>query len=1191
MIGMVSKLECKRVGILRWPIGMRKVVPMVSLICAMGLAGCASGSSSAKSIHTTESSLDKLAINPDRAYTPLEEIEPIAESPTRDQSVEPLSERAVRQVVRAQGFIAEQRYTEAALELERALRFEPNHPDIHAALATLHWQAGNVERARIHAARVLKINQDSAIANYVIGRCSWMESDPELAMASFRSALLCSDFGADVEVTALCHYYLAKVLASQEYLQAALTQYRSFEEKGSSLTPIPKRGELATLLNASRGSAAELKAEILEKLGRFREASEVLQPIVKQSPKDIALQLRYAQLLVRSNRNDEALAIVRNIRSSDEKVLNRILEIYESTGDSKAIIEELRGRYREQPNDAHLCKILTDALLRFGEAEEATETLKSYLQTTPTAELIRTRLIELYVQQGAWRQAIAQCAMRLERSPGRLQETNELLNQLATGEGVSEILQDSPASVSSHVFAYLYGALALRLNKDDLAQGFLGRSLDLAPTYAPSRVALARTLIRQYRYQEAIEITKRRDKDLAEDSDLETALGLAYERLDAADKAEQHFKAAIQLNRANTQAMLSLAELYRGTGRTLKAQRQLQAILVRNPADEVALEKLAVIYLSDDNIDAAVAQFRELDKVAKNPMVKARCDALLEHYPKVDAETYRNRLLEAIKKHKPDAATWIAIADSYNEATEGESRRDALEQAINVEPDNEDASLRLIETFKRLLEYEGATNELKRILPRRPNRHSWRLDLIRLFWIVQDYDAAEQIAKAHLKRDDLAKDVRTEFQLRLADSLRLNGKNDDALVLLHGWADQAKGDKLWQIRLANAHWLEDQAGKAAEILEKLYEVEPSDRSLLPAVIDALTNAEQFDRASQFILDWMSEDPESDDASRRLINVLIGSDRFDDALDFINHTLLQTTRREFFQTQAIRTLAEANRHEERLHYIDSLLDELTGLLKQVGGGEPRRRSVDESQRPLQPNQPFSVPAMHERLAFLNAQWAQVQFALQSFREAEDALGQWVHEARSAGIRVLYLRTLAQSYQMQGLDQKATTALKRALDLRPTDIGLNNDVAYGWINHGEKLDEAEKMIRFSLSRSPRQGAYLDTYGWLLYKKGEFAEAGKWLERAARSRGQDDPVVLDHLADAYWRMGKKDEALVKWERAAKAAQKSIDDTLQVVDMQRILEEAQEKISQAKIGNEPSVAPTAPTSKSPEGSIKIED
>ena len=91
-----------------------------------------------------------------RAFLPLAKVEPTVERPKKPETVAPLSERGAKQITAARGLIDDQRYTEASLELERALRYDPNHFEIHRALALLHWQAGNVERAKSAASRAIR---------------------------------------------------------------------------------------------------------------------------------------------------------------------------------------------------------------------------------------------------------------------------------------------------------------------------------------------------------------------------------------------------------------------------------------------------------------------------------------------------------------------------------------------------------------------------------------------------------------------------------------------------------------------------------------------------------------------------------------------------------------------------------------------------------------------------------------------------------------------------------------------------------------------------------------------------------------------------------------------------------------------------------------------------------------------------
>ena len=139
--------------------------------------------------------------------------------------------------------------------------------------------------------------------------------------------------------------------------------------------------------------------------------------------------------------------------------------------------------------------------------------------------------------------------------------------------------------------------------------------------------------------------------------------------------------------------------------------------------------------------------------------------------------------------------------------------------------------------------------------------------------------------------------------------------------------------------------------------------------------------------------------------------------------------------------------------------------------------------------------------------------------------------------------------------------------------PGGRGMGNDVAYGWIDLGIRLDQAEPMIRFAVAREPRESAYLDTYGWLLYKKGRFDEARTWLARAHAGRDSADPVILDHLGDACWRAGASDDALTHW-RAALEAVDALEDGPRNADDQRVRHDAKQKIGAVEAGDVPATA-----------------
>ena len=72
-----------------------------------------------------------------------------------------------------------------------------------------------------------------------------------------------------------------------------------------------------------------------------------------------------------------------------------------------------------------------------------------------------------------------------------------------------------------------------------------------------------------------------------------------------------------------------------------------------------------------------------------------------------------------------------------------------------------------------------------------------------------------------------------------------------------------------------------------------------------------------------------------------------------------------------------------------------------------------------------------------------------------------------------------------------------------------------------------------MRKALEASPENGAYIDSLGWVYYKKGMFEEARIELERASEIIG-DDPVIHDHLGDVYFKIGDLDKARESWEKS---------------------------------------------------------
>jgi Flp pilus assembly protein TadD len=74
---------------------------------------------------------------------------------------------------------------------------------------------------------------------------------------------------------------------------------------------------------------------------------------------------------------------------------------------------------------------------------------------------------------------------------------------------------------------------------------------------------------------------------------------------------------------------------------------------------------------------------------------------------------------------------------------------------------------------------------------------------------------------------------------------------------------------------------------------------------------------------------------------------------------------------------------------------------------------------------------------------------------------------------------------------------------------------------------------KMITKAVEIEPNSGYIVDSLGWGKFRLGQYEHAVPDLERAAELMATD-PIVNDHLGDAYWAVGRKNEARFQWRRA---------------------------------------------------------
>ena len=135
-------------------------------------------------------------------------------------------------------------------------------------------------------------------------------------------------------------------------------------------------------------------------------------------------------------------------------------------------------------------------------------------------------------------------------------------------------------------------------------------------------------------------------------------------------------------------------------------------------------------------------------------------------------------------------------------------------------------------------------------------------------------------------------------------------------------------------------------------------------------------------------------------------------------------------------------------------------------------------------------------------------------------------------------------LGDLYHTKKMNEEAYAAYDSALVYKPDNIGALNNYAYYLSVEKKHLDKAEEMSYKTVKAEPKNGTYLDTYAWILFEKGKYAEARIYIDQAMQNDGAKSSVVVEHCGDIYYLNGEHEKALEYWKQAEKLAGEPVEE-----------------------------------------------
>ena len=180
-----------------------------------------------------------------------------------------------------------------------------------------------------------------------------------------------------------------------------------------------------------------------------------------------------------------------------------------------------------------------------------------------------------------------------------------------------------------------------------------------------------------------------------------------------------------------------------------------------------------------------------------------------------------------------------------------------------------------------------------------------------------------------------------------------------------------------------------------------------------------------------------------------------------------------------------------------------------------------------------------------------------------------------------------------------NEQSETFMRLAISFDEDHGWSNNDLGYLLLERGENIDDASLMLETAASTLPDQPNVIDSLGWLRYKQGIFEDridemSGQVMQRGAISllaranrldSERTNATILLHLGDAFWRAGKKPQAIEAWvggENMLRArlrvlsAQPTENRNQRAIDaLSDELRTLRYRVQDAEAGGEPDIAP----------------
>ena len=701
---------------------------------------------------------------------------------------------------------------------------------------------------------------------------------------------------------------------------------------------------------------------------------------------------------------------------------------------------------------------------------------------------------------------------------------------------------------------FMNGRVAEQLGDIRAAASMYQGAIDIAPDHAGARANLGRVMVFAGQPAHALEIVEPGLAKHPNDAELLTVRGAARMQLKDSVGAMADAKRAVEIESDNANAVALLASLYRQSGDSGRALALLKNAVTKRP-DAIDLRQvLASLYVANNEPALAEEQMRKV--------VEQRPDALA-HRTQLALLYVRDKKIDAAEKVMRDATTALpesmeaklAYVDFVSAQRSRERGEEVLRQFIAREPKNLELQLGLGALQQRTGQGDAALATYAKIIENGDDGPA-------------ALTAQNRVASIRVARGELDK-AATLIDATLAK----NPRDNDALILRASIALErqdaagAIGDLRAVLRdqpgavgvlreLARAHLQNGEPALAEDTIRSAMDVAPADVQVRVELAQLLAQTNRAEQAVSLLEETVTKAPASIPAREALVRAYLSANNLAQA-----HVAVGDLQLAAPQSAAGPYLAGIIAQEEKhfdeaaasfakaLELQPTAMDALAALTRL----DLQRGQTEQAQKRV-----AAIVSAHQENAIARNLLGELQIGAKSWPAAIETL---TTTTKLAPKWWLPYRNLAYAHMASGDKAGAVKVYETGIAATKNQPMLVADLAALYERDG-RIDDAIRQYQALHDSSPRlelaannlamllvtykkdrtsldraraltapfadskNGALLDTHGWVMFKLGQYTEALPVLERAVELAPQQN-VIRFHLGMAQLKSGQQDKA----------------------------------------------------------------